>query len=192
MSRKKYIDRIDIELLNTLAKQPDYSIEKLGSVVDLTPGPTHTRVRHLEDEKFYQNACTIDYSKFGLQEHVYSFKLIEDTDTVNKRDPESTYKKVKGVLSKAKNTLVTSVELSLDVKTSSHWIAVHFYPMYSERSNDLRGMKKKESLEASDKFEIQTLLKKFVEGDSGTFLVLNKEKYLPPLDIGHVQRKKPE
>jgi len=190
MSRKKYIDRIDIELLNTLAEYPNYSIEKLGVEVELTPGPTHTRLRHLEDEGFYQIACIIDYSKFGLQEHVFSFKLTEDTASVDRREPGSTYKKVMGVLSKARNILVSSIDLTEDVQNNSHWITVHYYPMYSESSNELRGMKKKDPLEVSDKHEIQTLLKKFVECESGTIRVLKKHEVLPALNSGHVQRKK--
>jgi len=191
MSRKKYIDRTDIELLNTLIVNPEYTVAELGEEIDLTPGPTHTRLTHLDEEGFFKNTNTIDYSKFGLKQHLFSFKLRGDENTTDQFNPKPTYKKAIDLLSEARESLITSIDLLNDEDDNSYWISISYYPRYSEKSNELRGLKTRNPLEIPTKNEIQHLLKKFITSDSGTLQVLERHEVHPILDNGHVQRKKP-
>jgi DNA-binding Lrp family transcriptional regulator len=194
MSRKKYIDRTDLELLNVLKKHPGYTVAKLGDEIDLSAGPTHTRLINLgeDGEGFFKNTIEIDYTKFGVQEHVFSFKLVEKKDQVDRFDPEDTFRQITETLSRPKESLITSIELLQDVTNQSHWVSVSYYPRYTEKTIRQRDSKKKDKDTPSDKDEIKNLLSQHINKGSKTLQLIKRQEFSPSLDIGHEIRKEPE
>lgn len=190
MSRKKYIDRTDLELLNTLKANPGMTVAQLGNEVDLTPGPTHTRLIRLEEDGFFKSTIEVDYSKFGVLEHAFTFLLKEDTQSVMKPNPEKTYKKIITLLNKAKESLITSVELFIEKNEEQHWISIRYFPRYSEEIIKQRASKEENKVSNLD--EITALLSSYIDSESMTLQLVSKDDLNPELGIGNMIRKKPE
>lgn len=191
MSRKKYIDRTDIELLNVLKENPEMTVTQLGNEVDLSPGPTHTRLIKLEEKGFFKKAIELDYSKFGIEEHIFSFNIEGDKNQVDRFNSQSVFNEVVGALSHARDILVISIELLQNEKNKSNKITVHYYPRYSDETIKQRDSKSLVKIKASDKNEVKNLLKDFIKSPT-TYQVIKRQVTNPHLDIGHVIRKKPE
>ena len=83
--RRKYIDRIDIEMLNFMRANPKASIAEIGDRVDLTHGPTNTRIMHLAKEGLFQNAIQNNYRKLGFEIYIVT-GVIEGIKSFNDFD----------------------------------------------------------------------------------------------------------
>lgn len=184
MSRKKYIDRIDIELLNTLSANPKMTVAELGEEIDLTPGPTHTRLVNLEKivkngavvkEGFFKYTIEIDYSKFSMIEHEFSFQL-----KTNKKEKHNTNvaKNIADHLVKVQHTLILSVKAFKDESSGSTWIKVMYYPRYPE-------------FKVESEIEMENILSDFIEGLPTFLCLMDQIEVIPELDRGHTIRKKP-
>ena len=162
---KKYIDRTDLELLNTLKENPTFTVAELGEKVDLTPGPTHTRLRHLEKQGFFKNQIYINYSKFSITEHEFSFQL-----KTNKKEKHITNvaENIADHLVKVQHTLILSVKAFKDESSGSTWIKVMYYPRYPE-------------FKVESEIEMENILSDFIEGLPTFLCLMDQIEVIPKL-----------
>jgi DNA-binding Lrp family transcriptional regulator len=162
MGRKKYIDQIDINLLNVLKTCPEYSIAELGKVVDLSPGPTHTRLINMRKKGILKDDYKINYARLGLKEKVCLFELKEDNGGVN---PHRIFDNIVKKLRQAEFIILESIEFFTDDENRI-WVFIRFYPKVNERARIGRDGKKISLAYETDIFGLLM-----------NYLVSNKEKY---------------
>ena len=118
MSRKKYIDRVDLELLNTYRANPKMTVAELGEAIDLTPGPTHTRLTKLYEEKFFTNIVDIDYRRLGFE--LYAVQYVCNTAPNELVDIEEMHKRILAFLSGNGDGFVARIMQQYDLHTKTH------------------------------------------------------------------------
>lgn len=85
MSRKKDIDKTDIEMLNILKNHGDITNKEIASLINLSEGPSHKRLKAFREKKIIKEVqAKIDLERLG---YVYNVMLTctvmeEDTDTL--------------------------------------------------------------------------------------------------------------
>ena len=177
MGKKKYIDQIDINLLNIIKAYPNYSIAEIGQVIDLSPGPTHTRLINLREKGILRSDFKINYRKLGLKEKVCLFEIklnLIYCKILNYKDflPDM-HKK----LSKSNHVIVESIERYNDEEGRS-WVMIRFYPVINEKHiSGAAGPRKVYFYE----YEIGTLLREYVHLGVKYFHLEQKEEVIPLL-----------
>lgn len=127
MGRKKYIDQIDINLLNAMKVNPRASIAQLGDEVDLSPGPTHTRLERMRKDGFFRNDFIINYSKFGMQEKICMFELKQTEGSNTVFNPLRNFNNIVKKLSEVRMSVIESVELFSD-SNEKNWVMIRLHP----------------------------------------------------------------
>jgi len=187
MSRRKYIDEFDIKLLNVIKENPEYTVIQLGEAIDLTPGPTNTRVIRLKKEGFLEKDFSINYSKFGIEKRVFSFQLNMDLKTSTKKDVKSIFKEFSNKVKKERDILIESIDL-LEDQDHTNWIWISFYPL-SEK--DLNSKNEKPTIKKYDNSNLSMLVKEYSKGISKLYNLVQTQKEIPQLSNIHVIRRKP-
>lgn len=186
MSRRKYIDELDIKLLNVLKRYPNDTVIELSEKIDLSPGPTNTRVLRLKDEGFIKKDFSIDYTKFGITKRIFSFLLQNSSNNSNQIDTEKGLREINNKLKKVKNVLIESIAL-LENSKNEYWIWISFYPVNEKELNP----SKNGNLNIEyDNTNLSTSLKEYIQGESQLYKLLENNQILPELSKNHVIRKK--
>lgn len=186
MGRKKYIDQIDINLLNALSANPQLNIAQLGEEIDLTPGPTHTRLERLRKDGFIRSDYKINYSKFGLEEKVFMFELKIGTTYYGDINQDDVLADVTKRLSQVKHALIESVEQYND-EDNKLWVMIRFYPITSETHIFGDTFRSKVYLYEPD---IERLITGYIS--YGLYYHLNRrEKTIPQLTVKHRMKNEP-
>ena len=128
MKRNKYIDQIDLHLLNFIKAYPSATIAEIGETVDLTPGPTHTRLHKLKEKGFYRPDTKVYYSRFGLEEKVCIFELKQSEESSTTFNPKRNFDNIVKKLSEARMSLIESIELFSD-NNQKNWIMIRLHPV---------------------------------------------------------------
>lgn len=188
MGRKKYLDQTDINLLNTLKARPTYSIAELGKVVDLSPGPTHTRLTNLRQKGILKDDYKINYSKLGLKEKVCMFEIKDSNRKHGVLNPHRIFTNIVKKLQEADFILIERVELFSD-DDDNHWIMIRFYPLFKgKRETDLKGNKRMLAYEV----DISGLLMIYLGSDHEKYLhLMSKVESAPMLTAVHRMKNEP-
>lgn len=185
MARVKYIDQIDINLLNAMKLNPQYSIAQLGKIIDLSPGPTHTRLKHLRKHGFFKDDYKIIYSRFGLQEKTCLFELKQSEDNHGHFFPQRLLDHFIKKLPLVRGILIDSLELSSDTEGRS-WIMIRFYP---EINQVPRKRKDGQRMAFDYEMELSFLFGKYFKNKK--YLRLERKVEIPPM-LSSLHRMKNE
>jgi len=187
MGRKKYLDQIDINLLNVMKLNPRYSIAQLGEEIDLSPGPTHTRFEKLRKKGFFTKDYKITYAKFGFEKKICLFEI--ETDAIKYRtiNPETIFEEIVKKLSHAKYSLIESVDLFSD-ENDQNWVMIHLYPKVNEEPAVWEHGKRKVYAYEYDIFE---LLSFYLNHKEKYFYLARKVEFTPMLTSAQRMKDKP-
>jgi len=175
MARVKHIDQIDINLLNTMKLNPQYSIAQLGKVIDLSPGPTHTRLKHLQKHGFFKDDYKIMYEKFGLQEKVCFFELKPSEENYGNFHPQRVLDHFIKKLPQVYGILIESLELFSDAE-DKNWIMIRFYPEINQAP---RKSKDGKIMSYDYEIELSLLFGKYFRNKK--YLHLDRKVEIPPM-----------